>query len=299
MSGLLQSIFQNFRKFLKMIDVDVLVVGSGGAGAQGGLTGGTGAYVSGTYHNATTYYASGGHSGGNAGNSGIVVTGQTKIMSSSTYFITIAPGAICPSHQQGNTSGIGNNGSSSYITGPFPDSVSSILANGAFYGSTVVVGGFPGVINASGGLGGIGQGGGAPAGHAFPPAYLGRTTTSTVFASNISGTNSYYGNGNTGGGLSGGGPPFQALAGANATNYGQGGGGGYGGVYEYFSAGYYMFTGGLGGNSGAGIAIIRCRQSDFVSYTMAGGAATTTTSNGIVYSIFTFTTSGSITFHST
>ncbi len=281
-----------------MIDVDVLVVGSGGAGAQGGLLGG-GAYVSGPYHNATTYYASGGHNGGNAGYSGMVVSGQTKIMSSSTYSITIAPGAIYD--PAGNAAGIGTNGSPSYINGPFPDSVSSSMVKNFtnnVVGSTVVVGGFPGVINAAGGLGGIGQGGGSLLSHAFPPAYLGRTTTSTVFASNISGTNSYYGNGNTGGGLSGGGPAT-AAAGANATNYGPGGGGGYGGVYYYSSNGYYMSTGGLGGNSGAGISIIRCRQSDFVSYTMAGGAATTTTSNGIVYSIFTFTTSGIITFHST
>ena len=102
MSGLIQSIFQNFRKFPKLIAMNILVVGAGGGGAGG------------------TYYGDG--RGGNAGYGATVYNTGNVIVTDSTYTVTVAGGTGGGSITWNGSSWVvtpGGTGGASYISGNF------------------------------------------------------------------------------------------------------------------------------------------------------------------------------------
>ena len=249
MSGLIQSIFQNSRKFPKIIPISLLVVGAGGGGAGG------------------TYYGDG--RGGNAGYGATVYDTSNAIATDFTYTVTVAGGTGGGSQTWNGSSWVvtpGGTGDASYISGNFRVNAGLNAPGGS------------GTSGIAGGSGGAGQ----------------STYSITPFVySSITGAGDYYSGGGGGGGkqvyIGGTG------AGASGSTPGQGGGGG-GGAGTSFG---YTGLGANGGGGAAGVVIMRCRQDAYTTYTATGSPNVTfPTIDSIVYSVFKWTTSGSITFTS-
>ena len=246
MTGALQSAFQNFKSSVKIINIDLLVVGAGGGGAGG------------------TYFDSGGY-GGDAGRGATVYDTSNRVIVNSSYTVTVAAATNYGEQVWNGSSWVttaGGNGGASSISGIF---------------------GINAGLNAPGGLG-TSSAGGAGSGVGLNTYSI----TPNVYSA-IAGGN-YYGGGASGGTyrtyLGG------AGAGTSGSSYGSAGGGGNGGSTSFGASG----VGARGGGGAAGIVIMRCRQDAYTSYTASGATVTTITIDSIVYSLFTWTTSGSITF---
>ena len=249
MSGLMQSIFQNYRKFPKIIPISLLVVGAGGGGAGG------------------TYYGDG--RGGNAGYGATVYDTSNAIATDFTYTVTVAGGTGGGSQTWNGSSWVvtpGGTGAESYISGHFR--VNAGLTAPGGYGTSGI----------AGGSGGAGQ----------------STADITPFVySSITGAGGYYSGGGSGGGAS----LFVGGIGTGASGGvpGQGGGGGAGAGTSFG----YTGLGANGGGGAAGVVIMRCRQDAYTTYTATGSPDVTfPTIDSIVYSVFKWTTNGSIKFTS-
>ncbi len=243
MSGLLQSTFQNVRKFPKIIPINLLVIGAGGGGAGG------------------TYYGDG--RGGNAGYAATVYDTSNVITTNFTYTVTVASSTGGGYQNWNGSSWVitpGGTGGASYISGTFRSNVG---------------------LTAPGGSGTSGFGGGSGG--------AGLSTSGSVYSA-ITGSGVYYASGASGGGYKvfiGG-----TGAGASGSSPGSAGGGG-GGAGTAFG---YTGLGANGGGGAAGIVIMRCRQNAYTTYTASGVTQTTVTIDSIVYTLFTWNTSGTIIF---
>ena len=211
-------------------------------------------------------YYSGGQ-GGNAGRGGTVYDNSNRIEVNSNYTITVGSSSATYGERVWNGSSwvdtAGGNGGASSVSGKFG------LDTGLY---------------ADGGLGTGSVGGGS--GGAGLNTY---SLTPSVY-SEINGTGANYGGGGSGGTyrtyLGG------AGAGLDGTGYGQASWGGNGGNIAFGASG----VGARGGRAASGVVIMRCKQSDYTSYTATGATVTTITVSSIVYTVFTWTTGGSITF---
>jgi len=255
------------------------------------------------------------HNGGGGGAGGLL-TGTTAV-TSQTYVITIGAGGT----------GITSKGSNGSNSSAFGLTATGGGAGGRVPGTTAESNGEPGGSGGGGSQGGstggsgiVGQGndgggrwwaagaGGGGAGYAVPsgtstspyPGGLAGVSGGDGISSSISGIATYYAGGggggqrtaygvpqgiggNGGGGNGGTDPGVIGFAGAPNTG---GGGGGLGGNLGAGSAG-------TGGDGGSGIVIIRYSHT-FSPAQATTGSATYTVSDG--YRIYTFTSSGSITF---
>lgn len=246
MSGLIQSIFQNFRKHPRIIPIDFTVVGAGGHGYSG--------YPN-TGLSATGTSGTGGGSAGNGGNGGAVVTGIASFWETiSNTLINVTVGAGTDGSGQSSLIQFDNFKTWTNVT-----SSGGAVGSGWAGGSLVIVGGYY-ARNGSGGLISNGSGNGY--------SYV----TQTYYGSGGAGGTAFN-NGNTGA--------------HGANNSGNGGGGGHGGGNTT--------NGGPGGNGGSGFVNIRCKQSDCSSYSATGvPAVTTITISSVIYTLFTFNTSGTL-----
>ena len=154
----------------------------------------------------------------------------------------------------------GQAGAASSITGVFESNIGLTAAGGA----------------SGGGTGGAGGGNGSS-------------------GTGTNGTIPEYGAGSYGGGGAGG-AYNNSYGGSNpgavGSQPGQGGGGGAGGSTNFGYNGYP----GAGGNGAAGVVKIRMNPTAYTSYTATNVTFTSITVDSIVYSLFTWTTSGNITF---
>ena len=212
-----------------------------------------------------TYYGDG--RGGNAGYGATVYDISNVIATDFTYTVTVAGGTGGGSQTWNGSSWVltpGGTGNASYISGNFRE-YAYISASGG-----------SGTGGYAGGSGGAGQ----------------STYSITPFvSSSITGNSLSYSGGGAGGGYKAyiGGTGF----GASGSTPGQAGGGG-GGAGNSFG---YTGLGAGGGGGAAGVVIMRCRQDAYTTYTATGSLNVTfPTINFIVYSVFKWTTSGSITF---
>lgn len=256
MSGLIQSKFQNFRKFPKIIPIDFTVVGAGGHGYSGYPN--TGASSSGQSQ------GNGGGSGGNGGNGGVVLTGtasfwetiiRNQFGSLLTPLINVTVGA-----GSGESSAIWFDNFKTWTNVTSPGGAAATNWAG---GTLVTTGSSPPYFYARNGSGGLISNG------------------SNSGFSYVTGT--YYGNGGAGG------PAFgNGNQGAHGpSNSGSGGQGGHGGGNTTI--------GGPPGQGGSGFVHIRCKQSDFSSFSATGGPVLTTiTISNVIYTLFTFNTSGTL-----
>ena len=211
-------------------------------------------------------YYSGGQ-GGDAGRGGTVYDTINRIQVNSNYTITVGNSSATYGERVWNGSSwvttAGGNGGTSSISGKFG------LNTG---------------LSAPGGLGTSSAGGGSGG------AGLNTYSLTPAVYSEIIGSGVNYSGGASGGTYRtyvGG-----AGVGADGINYGNPGGGGNGGSVSFGASG----VGARGGRAATGAVIMRCKQSDYTSYTATGATVTTVTVNSIVYTLFTWTTSGSITF---
>jgi len=243
MSGLLQSIFQNFRKFPKIIPINLLVIGAGGGGAGG------------------AYYNDG--RGGNAGYAATVYDTSNVITTNFTYTVTVASSTGGGSQTWNGSSWVvtpGGTGGASYISGTFRSNVGLTAPGGS------------GTAGFGGGSGGAGLS--TPLGGVYSAI-----TGGAYYASGASGGGYQVYIGGTGGGASGSSPGSAG-----------GGGGGAGTAFGY------QGLGAPGGGGAAGIVIMRCRQDAYTTATQSGATQTTVTIDSIVYTLFTWNTSGTIIF---
>ena len=256
-----------------------------------------GMLVAGSANNVSADYlvvAGGGGGGayeGAGGGAGGFLTSTATLSTLNTYSITVGAGGI----SAGSTSGAGNNGSNSVISGTGLTTITSIgggggggLASqagknggsggGASSNSTTVGLATSGQGN-NGGLGtgvpgagtGGGGGGAGEAGNTDGPSYGG-----DGLASSISGTSTYYAGG--GAGYSGSGAQGGLGGGGNISTPGTANTGGGGGAWDGATP---------AGNGGSGIVII-----SYTSATPKFVGGTITTSGG--KQIHTFTSSGTL-----
>jgi len=257
MSGLIQSTFQNLRKHYRLINFDYLIVGAGGGGAGG-----------------QSYYTTSGY-GGSAGNGASINSSSSNGSGVGTFTIFTSADKICTDiFTYSVTVGGGGAGGAPGNGSGYPGGTSSLSGT---FGSTTFQS--YSTRSASGGTGGSGI----------------LTSTNTGAAANgywnlyyiTSGDGDngvYYRSGASAGGTAG------WRDGVTATGGGAGGPGGGGGISQ---AGYQ--NGGYGGGGGPGTIIIRCKTSDYTSYT-TNAVVTTIVRSGIQYSVFKWTYSGSIQF---
>lgn len=268
-----------------------MVAGGGGGGSNGGGGGGAGGvlYTSTQIVSAGVPYAIAIGTGGANGPSATPgTTGTVSSIVGGSVSVASRGGGGGASRDGGGAGSFGGSG------GGGGDASASPQTN---QGGGITGQGFNGGAGSLGAGGGGGGGGGTTgfAGSGGQPGAGGAGTTAyTILLSmvnrgiNVSGTYYIAGGGaggrcpglgtlNASGGLGGGGNSLNATSANGITNTGGGGGGG----------------GGVGGSGGSGIVIIRYSDSYATAASTTGNPVYTIT-NG--YKIYTFTSSGSITF---
>jgi hypothetical protein len=264
-------------------NVDLLIVAGGGSGGGGGNQAG----------------------GGGGGAGGVIPISGRSVLPGVTYTVTVGAGAVAVTQGSGVKGGNsafdttiaegggygggwdyasstgGSGGGAGYgnvQAASASNAVAPQLGNGG--GAGISAGGYPG-----------GGGGGAGAAGGSAPNNVTGGTGGIGYQSSISGTATYYGGGggagNWGGtagtgGTGGGGTGSTSANGSNGTaNTGGGGGGSTANIAR-----------GTGGAGGSGVVIIR--HADTYATATTTGTVSVTTSGG--YKMYSFTTSGSITF---
>ena len=259
MSGLMQSTFQNLRKHYRLIDFDYLIVGAGGGGAGGGSYLTTSGYGGSAGHGASLESSS--SHGVGAGTFTIFASADKICTDIFTYSVTAGSGGA--GGTPGYSGGSGYTGGTSSLSGRFGSTTFNSFTT----------------RSAPGGAGGSGFSASTntgPAANGYWNLYYIETGDG--------GNPVYYRSGASAGETAG------WRNGVAATGGGAGGPGGGGGISQ---AGYQQ--GGYGGGGGPGTIIIRCKTSDYTSYT-TNAVVTTIVRSSIPYSVFKWTYSGSITF---
>ena len=270
------------------VAVDYLIVaGGGGGGGAGGGGGGAGGFRTGTSILSITTSLSivvgSGGAGGASNQPGV------KGNDSSFNNITSTGGGYGGTGYSGGTM-IGGNGGSGGGGGYYGDGTFGPTTGGISSPVTVPPQGYAGGAGdtannfggGGGGSSGLGSGGAGSTG-------VGGTGTS----SSITGIPTYYAGG--GGGWGRNNVPAVALGGGGAGNTGGGSGAGGNGTAYTGGGGGGGAISGAGGTGGSGVVILRLPTVSSKTVSVTGSPIVTTTSS---YTVYAFTSSGSITFKS-